>query len=159
MSVPLSLQEACEFIWREGDMLDRTAYREWLPLWTDTGTYVVPIQRDEGDPAARLNLLYDGKEMREARVKRLLSGFSMSSAPAARTVRTMSRFVVLESSADAITVRCAQLIVEYKYNRFRHLPADVTYRLVKAGGDLKIDYKSVLLINSDDDLFGIGYLL
>lgn len=159
MSAPISLQEASEFIWREAELLDQLAYKQWLPLWTDTGTYVVPIQRDDGDPETRLNVLYDHKELREARVKRLLSGFSMSAAPPARTVRTVSRFVVKDASANSTTLRCAQHLIEYKYNRFRFLPADVTYRLVRQGDELKIELKSVLLINSDDDLFGIGYLL
>ena len=83
----ISLHEAAEFIWREADILDDLAYRDWLKLWTADGLYIVPIDRDAEDYAAALNVLYDDKGMREARAKRLLSGFSMSSAPPARTVR------------------------------------------------------------------------
>lgn len=159
MGEPISLAEACEFIWREADLLDRLSYDEWLELWTDEGKYVVPIERSEGDPAASLNILYDDNDMRQARVKRLESGFSVSAAPPARTVRTVSRFVVQHADESTIEIRCAQHIVEFKYDRFRHLPADVTYRLVRQNSDLRIDLKSVLLINSDAHLFGIGYLL
>jgi 3-phenylpropionate/cinnamic acid dioxygenase small subunit len=155
----ISLQEAAEFIWREADILDDLAYREWLKLWTADGLYIVPIDRDAEDHAAALNVLYDDQGMREARVKRLLSGFSMSSAPPARTVRTVSRFRTLEADADSITLRAAQHLVEYKYERTRVLAADVTYRLVRTAGGLALDRKIVQLINSDDALFGIGYLL
>lgn len=156
---PVTLDEAMTFVWAESELLDRLAYRDWLQLWDDDGLYIIPIDRDDGDLVDALNIVYDGKEMREARVKRLLSGFSMSSAPPARTIRTLSRFVVAEQSTAAIELRCAQLLVEYKYGRTRILAADMVYRLVRGAEGLKLARKVVRLINSDDDQFGIGYLL
>ncbi len=158
-TAPITLEEAARFVWAEAELLDRLEYREWLPLWADDGYYVIPINRDGGDPTASLNIAYDGKDMREARVKRLLSGFSMSSAPPARTVRTLSRFVEKESAPGRLTLCAAQVLIEYKYGRTRTLGADVTYRLIRVGDELKLQEKSILLLNSDDDLFGIGYLL
>lgn len=155
----ITLAEAQAFVWREAELLDQLAYRAWLPLWTDEGRYVVPIERDAKDHAAALNIVHDDGEMRAARAKRLLSGFSMSSAPPARTVRTLSRFVVAAADHDAIDLRCAMHLVEYKYERTRLLAADVDYRLVRRDGGLALDRKVVCLINSDDALFGIGYLL
>lgn len=155
----ITLEEATRFIWAETELLDRLAYKEWLKLWLPEGLYIIPIDRDGKDPAEALNIAYDGEEMRKARTKRLLSGFSMSSAPPARTVRTTSRFVVEASDADSITVRCAQILVEYKYERTRTLGADMTYVLVRSDEGLKLMRKTILLLNSDQDLFGIGYLL
>jgi 3-phenylpropionate/cinnamic acid dioxygenase small subunit len=77
----ITLEEGLPFVWREAELLDRLAYAEWLDLWTADGLYIVPIDRGDGDPADALNIIYDGAEMRAARVKRLLSGFSMSAAP------------------------------------------------------------------------------
>jgi len=155
---PVPLAEATAFIWAENELLDQLAYREWLGLWDPDGLYVIPIERDGGDAAERLNVAYDDQDMREARVKRLLSGFAMSSAPPARTVRTTSRFVVQESRPGATVVRCAQVLLEYKYGRTRALGADVTYELVRWQDGLRMRRKTVLLLNSDEDLFGIGYL-
>ncbi|WP_044562894.1 aromatic-ring-hydroxylating dioxygenase subunit beta [Azospirillum sp. B4] len=155
----ITLQDAAEFIWREADLLDRHDYYPWLALWTEGGRYVIPIERDAADYAAVLNVVYDDAGMRAARVKRLISGFSMSSAPAARTIRTVSRFVVTDSGTDTVTVRAAQNLTEYKYGRTRVMAADVTYRLVRQGDGLKLDQKVVQLINSDDAQHGIGYLL
>lgn len=155
----ISLAEAAELIWLEADRLDRYDYKSWLAMWTEEGLYVVPVERDTDDYENALNIAYDDAEMRDARVKRLRSGFSMSSAPAARTARTASRFVRTAETADALEVRCAQHIVEYKFERTRILAADVTFRLVRRGGALLIDRKEVRLINSDDFVWGIGYLL
>ncbi len=159
----IALQEAVEFIWREADLLDAQDYTDWLALWTDGGLYILPIDRDSEDYAAQLNVIYDDRIMREARVKRLQSGLSMSASPSARTVRTVSRFRALAdasgATAGACVIRCAQHLVEYKYDRTRILAADVSYRLVRRGPDLALDQKVVRLINSDEALFGIGYLL
>jgi 3-phenylpropionate/cinnamic acid dioxygenase small subunit len=155
----ISLQEAMEFIWTEADLLDSQGYIDWLALWTDTGRYVIPIDRDGDDHAAHLNIVYDDHVMRAARVQRLSSGLSISAAPSARTVRTVSRFRLLGARNGVLAIRCAQQLVEYKYSRTRMLAADLTYSLVRRGGGLAMDSKVVRLINSDDALFGIGYLL
>ncbi len=160
---PITLQEAAQFIWLEADLLDTQDYTAWLALWTAGGRYVIPIERTGDGHADRLNVVYDDRLMREARVQRLRSGLSISASPSARTVRTVSRFRALGEQADAAHLRCAQHLVEYKYERTRTLAADVTYRLVRtdtaAGGGIAIDEKVVRLINSDDALFGMGYLL
>lgn len=155
----VDLQEAIEFIWREADLLDAQDYPAWLGLWTPGGRYVIPIERDGDDHAAQLNVVYDDQAMRAARVKRLMSGLSMSASPSARTVRTVSRFRKLDDVDGATVIRCAQHLVEYKYDRTRILAADVTFRLVHAAASLAIERKVVQLINSDDALFGMGYLL
>ena len=154
-----SLEEAIPFLWREADMLDRLDYRPWLKLWTDAGRYIIPTRRDPADYDDVLNIANDDAEMRSARVKRLLSGFSMSSAPPARTVRTLSRFVPAEQDGAALTIRAAQVIVEYKYERTRILAADMLYRIVGAEDGLRLDRKVVTLINCEDHQHGIGYLL
>lgn len=156
----ITLQEGAEFIWREAEMLDRHDYKPWLALWAPGSHYVIPIDQDEDvDPAGTLNIAYDDAEMREARVRRLRSGFAMSSAPAARTARTVSRFVPLSDDAGVLTVRGVQHIVEYKFERTRILAAEVVYALERTGLGIALVRKEVRLINSDDPLWGIGYLL
>jgi 3-phenylpropionate/cinnamic acid dioxygenase small subunit len=110
MTDAITLEEATAFIWNEADMLDRLDYRPWLKLWAQGGLYIIPTERDVKDYAAVLNIVYDDAAMREARAKRLLSGFSMSSAPPARTVRTVSRFVVTGREEGAIELRAAMLM-------------------------------------------------
>ncbi|PZU10768.1 MAG: hypothetical protein DI605_03755 [Sphingomonas sp.] len=154
----IAVQEAIEFIWVEADLLDRRAYREWLDLWDETGLYIIPIERDAADYAAHLNVAYDDAEMRQARVKRLSSGFSMSARASARTVRTVSRFVVDERGENWIALRCAQHLAEYKNDRVLVHAADVDYRLTRADGALRIARKVIRMINSDDAFVGVGYL-
>ena len=155
----ITLDEAMQFIWREAELLDAQDYAEWLDLWTEEGLYIIPINRDEGDTIDQLNVAYDDAEMRRSRTKRLKSGFSMSSAPSARTVRLVSRFVPQANDDGSLTVRAAQQVTEYKFERTRILAADMTYRLVRDGEGLRLDHKEIRLLNSDEALWGIGYLL
>lgn len=155
----ITLEEATSFLWAEADMLDRHDYKPWLALWTATGRYTIPTERDVTDYDAVLNIVHDDATMRDLRVKRLISGFAMSSAPAARTVRTVSRFVITGQGDASLSLRAAMLIGEYKYERTRILAADVDYHLVRVDGAIRLDRKVVRLVNSDDFLHGIGYLL
>jgi 3-phenylpropionate/cinnamic acid dioxygenase small subunit len=155
----IDLQEAIAFIWREAELLDARDYDAWLRLWTAEGRYVIPVERDVADYADVLNIAYDDGPMREARVKRLRSGLSISANAAARTVRTISRFVPAREEPGLIELRCAQHVAEQKRDHMRLLAADVTYRLVCIDDALALDLKVVQLIDSDEAQRGVGYLL
>jgi 3-phenylpropionate/cinnamic acid dioxygenase small subunit len=159
MTSAIGLDEAVQFAWLEADLLDHACYEEWLAVWTAQSRYVVPI-----DPAATefedtLNYIYDDHEMRQKRAERLVSGQSISASPVARTVRLLSRFRILRSDQLGCELRCAQMLTEYRRGRTRTYAANVSHRLVRDAGTLKIDQKVVRLINSTEALGGIGYIL
>ncbi|CAN5319930.1 aromatic-ring-hydroxylating dioxygenase subunit beta [soil metagenome] len=152
-------QDLIDFVWREAEMLDRQDYDAWLDLWTEDGIYIVPTACDAlDDYVAVVNIAYDDAEMRAARIKRLASGFATSSAPSARTARTVSRFVIDRLNANVVEVRTAMILAEYKYQRMRTMAANVDYRLETRGGRLMLKRKVVRLISAEDYQHGIGYL-
>ncbi|MDD2154612.1 hypothetical protein NPS52_28815, partial [Pseudomonas putida] len=133
MNLPL-LNEVTAFIWQEGDMLDHGEYDTWLNLWTEKGTYIIPINPKETDYENTLNYAYDDHHMRGLRVQRLIGGESISTSPQPRTVRTISRFRVLADDGVNVTVRAAQNIREFRKESLKHYSADLTYTLVRAEG-------------------------
>ena len=153
------LQEVTPFIWAEGDMLDHGEFDTWLNLWSDKGTYIIPIDPREEDFENTLNYAYDDHHMRKLRVQLLTGGESISTSPQPRTVRTLSRFRVLVDDGQNVTVRCAQNVREFRKDSLKHYSADLVYELVRHEGSFKIQRKLVRLINSDDTLAGIGYIL
>jgi len=153
------LNEVTAFIWQEGDMLDHGEYDTWLKLWTEKGTYIIPINPQETDYENTLNYAYDDHHMRGLRVQRLTGGESISTSPQPRTVRTISRLRVLADDGVNVTVRAAQNIREFRKESLKHYSADLTYTLVRAEGGFRIHRKVIKLINSDDTLAGIGYIL
>ncbi|MET3455065.1 MULTISPECIES: aromatic-ring-hydroxylating dioxygenase subunit beta [Pseudomonas] len=153
------LQEVTAFIWQEGDMLDHGEYDSWLKMWTEKGTYIIPIDPRETDFENTLNYAYDDHHMRELRVQRLIGGESISTSPQPRTVRMQSRFRVLSDDGHYVTVRCAQNVREFRKESLKFYSADLTYDLIRCERGFKIHRKVVSLINSDDALAGIGYIL
>ena len=153
------LNQATAFIWAESDMLDHTEYDDWLKLWAPEGLYLIPIDPDETDFENTLNYAYDDHAMREKRVARLVGGEAISSAPVARTVRSVSRLRLLAVEGDRVTVRCAQDLREFRKDRFRQHTSDVTYELLREGDGFLIARKIVRLINSTDTLTAVGYIL
>lgn len=153
------MEKAIAYIWAEAEMLDNKNYLEWENLWTEDGLYIVPIDHDATDFTSQLNYVYDDARMRRLRIERLTSGFSASAADAARTVRTVSRFTVLSESDNVIEVRSAQILVGYKRGAHTVFAADLTHTIRFIDGTPKLEKKIVRLINSEDSLDAIGFLL
>jgi 3-phenylpropionate/cinnamic acid dioxygenase small subunit len=153
------LAKAVEFIWLEADLLDQRDYSAWLTLWDEAGLYIVPTDAATTDFENSVNYAYDNAAMRDMRVRRLTSGQSMSASHAATTVRTVSRFRLLDERTDTVLhVRCAQHLVEYKFGKHRTYAADVTWILRQEGSNMYIVRKIVRLSNAGDALAGITFL-
>lgn len=151
------LHDVAEFIWAEADLLDRKDYDDWLALWLPDGHYTLPIG-DTEDFDNALNLCHDNAHMRRERIVRFQQGFSISSAPPARTVRTVSRFVIEKAEGDTITVRSAEHVIEDKFGRQRVWAADMLHTLVRTDDGFRIRDKVVRILNSDEMLNSFSYL-
>ncbi|MGA0541722.1 aromatic-ring-hydroxylating dioxygenase subunit beta [Neotabrizicola sp. VNH66] len=151
------LWDVTGFLWHEADLLDRKDYDLWLDLWLPEGFYTLPIG-DTEDFANALNLCHDDAKMRRDRITRFKGGFSISSAPPAQTVRTVSRVVVERAEGDVITVRSAEQVVEDKFGRQRIWAANMTHTLVATDGGFRIRHKVARLLNSDGMLNSFSYL-
>ncbi|WP_227590247.1 aromatic-ring-hydroxylating dioxygenase subunit beta [Corynebacterium glyciniphilum] len=155
------VQRAIELIWYEAALLDRKDYPAWEQQFTEDGYYIVPVDPETEDFENSLNMIYDDARMRHLRVERLIQGFSPSAVAAATTVRTVSRFEVLELSDSEIVVRSAQIITAHKRNETRNLGAELTHRirLTPDGGTDLIIQKVARLIDSQDAIGAAGFLI
>ncbi len=153
------LGRAIAFIWEEAELLDRKDYSTWGALWADDGHYVVPIDPDTTDFAASLNYAYDDARMRQLRIERFTSGFSMSAADSAVTVRSVSRFTLACHEGDEIEVKSAQLLAAYKRNTHTLFAGNLTHRIRFTAAGPKLVQKVVRLVNSQDALNALGFLL
>ena len=143
----------------EADLLDRLDLQEWLKLWLPSGRYIVPIDRETSDHANTLNHIYDDHAMRAQRVERLLSGLALSASPPTRTVRSISRMRILASRDDRHTVSSAMIIVGYKRQTKFLVAANVMHELQRDGEGYRIGEKSVMLIDSDEPLGDMSFIL
>ena len=153
------LNQVVAFVWKEADLLDNELFAEWLTLWHPDGRYIVPIDPKETDFANTLNYAHDDAHMRAMRVKRLTGGESISTSPEPRTIRLASRFHIVADDGQRITLRCAQVLTDFRKESARQYSANLHYQLQRQGDSFLIVEKVVRLINSDDVLQTIGYIL
>jgi 3-phenylpropionate/cinnamic acid dioxygenase small subunit len=146
------------FLYTEADMLDHKEYDDWLNLWSETGMYIIPVDHSNKDYKNALNLAYDDAKMRRMRIDRLQSGEAVSTHDAGVTVRTLSRFRILDEVDGLIRIRCAYCLFENNRAGVRIFPADLQYKLRKDGGSFKIEEKIVNVMKSDEHLTTISYL-
>src|SRR5262245_6559809 len=94
-----------ELLVEEAHLLDEWQLEEWLKLFTDDATYVVPGTGDpEADPKSALVLIDDDRERLGWRVKRLLGGHAHREFPYSRTRRIVSNVRVEKSDDGALRV-------------------------------------------------------
>ena len=147
------------FIDFENDLLDAKKYTEWLTLWQEEGFYVVPIDSSDDSYENRLNYAYDNAAMRRMRVARLTSGESVSVESSGGTIRLTSRLIVTKNDSDTIEARCALLINESRLGTLNQYVANMEYQLLSSGDSFIIKRKVVNLINAEDYLRTISYIL
>ncbi len=147
-----------DFINLEADLLDHKNYEEWLQMWTDDGVYIVPIDTQATDFENTVNFAYDDAEMRRLRVARLLGGESISSVALDKTVRSVSRFRLLEESETMVRVRCAMILTEVRTGNLLTYPGDVEYILLKQAEGLKIQKKVVRLLHAASRLATVAFI-
>lgn len=150
---------AIALVWHEARLLDNKEYEEWDRLWAPDGRYVIPIDPETEDFESALNMVYDDDRMRRMRIERLTSGYSISAVAAARTVRTVSSFVVLRSQDEAIELSSAQVLVGHRREETFVLGADLTHRIVFDGEEPRIARKVIRLVNSQGSVSPMGFLL
>jgi 3-phenylpropionate/cinnamic acid dioxygenase small subunit len=153
---------AVELIWREADLLDRKQYEAWNELYTADGHYIVPIDAETEDFDNTLNMVYDDARMRGMRVTRMIEGYAIAAVDAARTIRTVSRFVPTSVDDDQVVLRSAQVLIAYKRGRHDIWAAEVEHRVRLAAegpaGD-RIVRKVVRLVDSEGAPPAAGFLL
>ncbi|MEV5541460.1 aromatic-ring-hydroxylating dioxygenase subunit beta [Saccharopolyspora shandongensis] len=149
-----------ELVWREAELLDRKDYVTWNGLYTEDGHYIIPIDPQTEDFADSLNMVYDDARMRQMRVTRMIEGYAIAAVDAARTVRTVSRFVPESVSDDEVVLRSAQILIAYKRGHHDIWAGDLVHRIrLSPTGEDRIVQKVVRLVDSEDAVPAAGFLL
>ena len=151
----LSLAAAEAFLLHEARLLDGARYDDWLALFTKDAWYWVPSQRGQASPHDTVSLIYDDRRLLETRVRRLADPHTHAQTPPARSSRIVANVTVEESEPVALVVRSKLVMVEYRRNAQRLFAGTCRHRLVMQGGDTRIAWKRVDLVNCDAELEGL----
>lgn len=146
------IREIEAFLAHEARLLDERRYEDWLALFTEDGWYWVPLEEGQADPKETVSLMYDDRRLLETRVRRLAQGKLHIQEPKSRTSRMVTN-VAIEARDDAgATVRSKFIVTEYRRGAQLTYAGTYFHKLVRAGGQFRIAWKKVELINSEDAL-------
>ncbi len=148
------------FIHREALLADEARYDEWEALWTDDANYWVP-RLDDLDPATQVSHINDNRARIATRVAQLKTGFRYSQEPASPMRRLVSNIDV-EPIAGGYHVESNFILLELAVQSTNDLHiwgGRVTHELTETGDELKMRSKKVVLINGDEPIPNLAFLI
>jgi len=152
-------QQVEQFIYHEADLMDEHRYDEWLALWTDDALYWVPSGRDDIDPKREISLIYDDRVRLQVRITRLKSGFAHAQEPKSRMRRVVSNIVTKEAENGDIDVFSNFLLIELRRGKQDTFAGRTVHRLRPDNGSFRLASKKVLLVNNDEHIDNLTFLI
>ena len=152
-------REAERFLYYEAQLMDEHRYEEWVTLWTDDGIYWVPSNRDDYDPNKFVSIIYDDRERIQDRIDRLSSGAAWAQEPRSRMRRLISNVEVEDGGGSEVAVHSNFILIELRRGRQVTYAARQVHRLRPENGSFKIVFKKVMLVNNDEPIHNLSFLL
>jgi benzoate/toluate 1,2-dioxygenase subunit beta len=146
-------------LYAEARLLDEGRFGEWLELFTDDAVYWIPVREEDADPTSKVSLVYDDRRRLELRVERLTGGFAHAQDPASRVYRLVGNIEVDEEGDPETEVRCVLAIFETRGSAHQVLAARCRYVLRMDGVGPRIARKEVILLNGDQPIDNLTFLI
>jgi benzoate/toluate 1,2-dioxygenase subunit beta len=156
--------EVEQFLYREARLADEGDYDAWEALWTDDALYWVPIDGAGADPQRQMSVIYDNRNRISTRLKQLRTGKRYAQAPPSNLRRLLSNIEFLggrnnpDGNVD-LEVGANFLAIESRPRGIRLWGGRVTYRLRRQGNELRLAYKKVVLVDNDQPLPTMGFVI
>ena len=138
--------------------MDAHAYDEWLSLWHEDATYWVPCNADDIDPAQNVSVIYDRRGQLRSRIQRLKeTAWLREQAP--RLKRLVSNIEIESASDTEAMVNSAFILTELHHHNQYLWSGSTTHHLVMIGDGLRIKSKKVVLLNNNEPLPNLLFLI
>ncbi|MBN9373750.1 MULTISPECIES: aromatic-ring-hydroxylating dioxygenase subunit beta [Hydrogenophaga] len=154
-----TLEDVTQFVYHEARLQDEHRYDDWESLWTDDGVYWVPANGDGGDPEKVMSIIYDNRSRIALRIRQFHTGKRFSQTPQSRLRRLISNIEVLEDDGRELSVGSNVLIFENQTRGDVLWAARTEYRLRRMDGQLRMARKTVTLVNNQDALYSMAFLI
>ena len=162
----LEQQRVEQLLFLEARLIDGRCFAEWEALWVEDGIYWVPANGDDTDPRSQVSLIYDNRSRMHNRVERYVGGKAISQQPPPRTVHLVSNVIVEPAASDGTVDGDVSLVVHSTVQVAESRPGvrvdwvgRVIHHLVEREGALRIVFKKVMLVDNDQELTTIDFLL
>lgn len=148
------------FLYREARLMDNHQYEDWLKLWAEEGpvTYWVPCNDDDVDPKVNVSVIYDTRTPLRNRIIRLRETLWLREQ-APRLRRLISNVEIENETPAEVTVSSNFILAElHRHNQYLWAGTSL-HKLEPAGGDFRIRSKKVVLINNNEPLPNLMFLI
>jgi len=156
----IDIPEIEQFLYQEASLLDRVNLDAWVDLYTDDGTYWMPVVPGQDDPINHISLIYDDRTIMEIRRRNYNHPRAASKELPIRSSHIIGNVQVLstqtlEEGEDSITVSSNFHCVVYAADEQTLYAGTYTHVLVRVESRFKIRSKRVDIINCDAPLGAI----
>ena len=155
----LTRAEAEDILYAEARLLDERRHDEWLGMLTTDSMYWVPSNGDGVDPNREIALVFDDFAKMRNRIGRLATGVAHAQSPPSKTKRLVSNVQVDSAEENAATVLSAFILYELRRGKERIFAGRWEHRLRYEAGRWKIAAKKVVLVNNDEVIDNLTFIL
>jgi 3-phenylpropionate/cinnamic acid dioxygenase small subunit len=154
------------FLYHEACLMDNHRYDDWHALWAEDGpvTYWVPCNDDDLDPKVNVSIIYDTRTQLRNRITRLRETLWLREQ-APRLKRVVSNVAVVEvgevgdETPAEVTVSSNFILAQlHRHNQYLWAGTSI-HKLIPAGGSFRIRSKKVVLINNDEPMPNLMFLI
>jgi len=155
----LRRSDAEDILFREARLLDDRRYREWIELFSVEATYWIPCNGEGRDPDREISLVYDDLPKLKDRIERLLSGMAHAQNPPSKTKRLVSNIEIESSTGNTVTVLSGFILYELRRGKERMFAGRYEHRLRLVDNNWKIASKKVVLVNNDEVIDNLTFIV
>jgi len=154
-----SLRERIEsFLYYEARLIDDHEYKEWFSLWTQDALYWIPCNSDDADPTRQAMIIYDNRDRLQERILRLTSTSAWAQQPRSRTRRLLSN-VEFRQIEGGYAVKSNFILAELRRSKQDIFAGRMIHTLRSDGNSFRIAVKKVLLLNNDDPIDNLTFIV
>lgn len=146
-----------QFLFHEARLQDEHRYDEWEALWDDDALYWVPM-REDADPEREVSYIYDNRQRIASRIRQLKTGLRHAQAPQSKLRRTVSNIEIAPAGED-ITVEANFILVESRRPTLTVWGGRTSYLLAPTADGFKLRRKTVLLVNCEQAIDNLAFLI
>jgi 3-phenylpropionate/cinnamic acid dioxygenase small subunit len=156
----ISRGEAERFLYAEARLADEHRYDEWEALWTDDGVYWVPAgPASDASPDTRISIIFDNRSRIALRVAQLKTGKRHSQDPASNLARMIGNIEITHSEPGSVETRATFIAVESRIRGLTTWAGTVHHTLTRAGNEIRMARKVVTLVNRDQPIPTLSFLI
>ncbi len=157
--------EIRDFLYKEARFADESRYTEWEALVDEDMFYWVPRGEGDFDPARHVSVSADNRSRVKTRIAQLNSGERWSQVPVSPMRRMISNIEIEVSEGTEYPeykVLSNFVLFELRAQSTKNIevwPGRVEHGIRRKDGELKMFLKKVMLINGNEALPTIGFLI